>query len=829
MPHPDAEKVTGSPAHQSDGRVPLSLEQKVRLLTGADAWTVHGEPALKLRPIVMSDGPVGVRGTGFDPENPSSSLPCPVALAATWDEDLVARVTRALGEEARSKGIDLLLGPTINLVRTPLSGRGFECFSEDPLLTARIAVAYVRGLQQAGVATTAKHYVGNDSEDDRRNYDARISERTLRELYLVPFEALINEADVPAFMAAYNSVNGAPMTANRPLLRDLLKGELKFRGIVVSDWSATKTTVQSALAGLDLVMPGPGGPWGALLVAAVRAGKVPESEIDDKVERLLYLAARVGAIGESAPERPRAPALVNPALLREVAARSFVLLRNSSGLLPLKSGSVKRVALIGPNALMPQTQGGGSVRVLPVTRPDLAESLRAALGGEATISTEQGVLTWPTVPAPADGMVRDPLTGKPGVRLQVRSAEGRMVRDEHIPGTVLTWWDKVPDAVHLPGVRLTMCGRYRPEVDGVHLVGAAGVGRLSVLVDGKRLAEAINLPPREVVEALSRPPELRVPVQFQKGREVDVEVEYRPDIREGEIGFVTMRLGISPEQDEARLIADAVESARNADVAVVVVGSADGTESEGFDRETLALPGRQDELVRKVAAANPNTVVVVNSGTAVLMPWVEEVSAVLQVWFPGQAFGDALADVLTGSAEPGGRLPVTLPRSEEDSPVLRAHPVAGELVYAEGLLMGYRGLDRKLVEPLFCFGHGLGYTEWTYESLRGLSPSVTAGHDLPVMVTVRNAGKRPGHEVVQVYVEGPDDDPSRPIRVLAAFASVSAAPGESVEVRLTLPARAFARFDENTHRWDWTSGTYRLCAGRSSRDLRLDTSVVQAK
>jgi beta-glucosidase len=316
-----------------------------------------------------------------------------------------------------------------------------------------------------------------------------------------------------------------------------------------------------------------------------------------------------------------------------------------------------------------------------------------------------------------------------------------------------------------------------------------------------------------------------VPVRLQAGREVEVRVEYRPEVRRRGTGFVTMRLGIAPEVEEDGLLDEAVEAAAGADVAVVVVGSADGTESEGYDRETMVLPGRQDELVRRVAAANANTVVVVNSGMPVLMPWVDEVAAILQVWFPGQAFGEALADSLVGAVEPGGRLPVSMPRAETDSPVLGTHPQAGELTYAEGLLVGYRGYDRSGTEPLFCFGHGLGYTDWSHESLVA-AEMITEDEDLPVVVTVRNSGPRAGREVVQVYLEAPDDDPSRPLRVLAAFTTVSAGPGERAEARLTVPARSFARFDEGLCEWVWSSGTYELRSGRSSRDLRLSARVV---
>jgi beta-glucosidase len=812
----------------------LSLEEKVRLLTGADAWSLYAMRAIGLRSMIVSDGPSGVRGRRFDPRRLSSSLPCPVALGATWDEPLVRQLTLALGEEVRSRGVDVLLAPTVNIIRTPLSGRGFECFSEDPLLTARIAVAYIRGLQQSGVGATAKHYVGNDSETDRRTYDARISEGVLRELYLAPFEACVFDADVAMVMAAYNSVNGDTMTANPALLRDLLKDEWGFQGVVVSDWHAARTTESSALAGLDLVMPGPHGPWGEQLLAAVRAGSVPEASIDDKVSRLLSLARRVGALdGVPHPESPdggadrrdaATPVLIDPVLLREVTSRSFVLLRNQDGVLPLKSADVRRVALIGPNVSDPQTQGGGSVRVLPVVRPGVADSLRA-LGEFDDVDVQQGCLTWATIPPPRDGSMRDPVSGETGVRVEVRDAGGTLQHDAVHPNSVLTWWDGLPETVHRPGSELLMRARYRAAANGTHVIGVAGVGVLSIAVDGAVLAEATTLPPTEVVEAFSRPPELRVPVELVSGSEIEIRAAFRPNIRGPEPGFVTMRLGVTPQRDEDQLVDEAVAAATAADVAIVVVGSAEGTESEGYDRDTLSLPGRQDELIRRVAAAQPKTVVIVNSGMPVLMPWADDVAAIIQVWFPGQAFGEALADCVLGVAEPGGRLPISIPREEADSPVLHAEPQGGELVYTEGLLVGYRGYDRHGCEPLFCFGHGLGYTEWTYESLAVEGDVLKANEALPVVATVRNSGDRRGREIVQVYLEAHDDDPDRPIRALAAFATVEADSGQTVEARLVIPARAFARFDVAARDWVSRPGAFTVRAGRSSRDLRLSAQV----
>ena len=796
----------------------LTLEQKVRLLTGADAWALHGESAVGLRPLTLSDGPAGVRGTHFDPANPSSSLPCPVALGATWDEGLIEQLATALGHEARSKGVDVILGPTVNIIRTPLSGRGFECLSEDSLLTSRIAVAYVRGVQRAGVGATAKHYVANDSETERRSYVARVSERVLRELYLPPFEACVREADVYLVMAAYNAVNGPTMTANSVLLHKVLKSEWGFSGVVVSDWSATQTTVPSALAGLDLVMPGPDGPWGQKLLVAVRNGSVPESEIDDKVARIFSVARRLG--GMDGTTAARTPRLIDPALLRDVTSRSFVLLSNRRGLLPLKKANLRSVALIGPNAIEPQTQGGGSVRVLPSVRVELAEALRRAIGSATTVSVHQGCLTSATVPAPTDGTLRDPVSGAEGVRLEIRNPGGEVVYDARRQSSVASWWDGLP-GLQAPGAELVMRAVIHPAADGLHVLGAAGAGHMRLTLNGSLVAEATSLIPGEVVEALSRPPELRVPIRLEAGRDVEVRLDYKPEKR-----FVMMRLGIAPQLDDDHLIDEAAQAASDADVAVVVIGSAEGTESEGYDKDSMVLPRRQDDLVRAVAAANPNTVVVVNTGMPVLMPWAEQVAAVIQVWFPGQAFGEALADTLLGIAEPGGRLPLTVPHNEADSPVLRARPEEGDLVYKEGLLVGYRGYDRSGTEPHFAFGHGLGYTDWTYESLVPAKGSVGADEDLEVAVTVRNSGARAGREVVQLYVEGPDDDASRPLRVLGAFSPVTAEGGEKAEARLTVPSRAFMRFDEARGDWVLHPATYTLRAGRSSRDLRLSAEVV---
>ena len=833
QPRPAPAPNHGAPnhgAHDHELLAALGLEDKVRLLTGVDNWSTCPLPAIGLRPMVMSDGPAGVRGQTMDERNPSASLPCPSALGATWDPGLVGELAFALGTEARSKGVDVLLAPTINVMRTPLGGRGFESFGEDPMLIARIAVAYVGGLRRAGVAAAAKHYVANDSETERWTYDARIAEHVLRELYLVPFEACVREADLDLVMTGYNMVNGVTMTEHAQLLSAILKDEWGFRGVALSDWHAARSTVATAVAGLDLAMPGPAGPWGGQLTAAVRAGEVSEDEVDAKVLRILRLARRVGALGPNGTDRTTSnggPVLADPALLRRCAAAAFTLLSNEAGALPLEPGTIGTIALIGPNAVSPVTQGGGSATVPPVSVSTPARALTEALADvhpQTQVIVRPGCVTWSNVPEPELAALRDPDTGEPGVRLEFRSGEGELAGTEHRTATMFTWWDGLPAGIGWGGRgTIVLRARYRAGCGGPHVIGAGGVGLLTLTVDGTRVAQGHPGVPADPVEVMVRPGEIRATVDLAEGQEAEVGISLLPeDWPEGPVGI---RLGIVPAPDDAALLREAVETARSADAAIVVVGSGPTTESEGFDRPGLALPGEQDELVRRVAEVNDRTIVVVNAGMPVLMPWADQVAAIGCCWLPGQAMGDALADVLLGRAEPGGRLPVTIPAAEADCPVLHSVPEQGRLEYREGLLVGYRGYDQAGRAPRFAFGHGLGYTSWEYLSAAAESAVVDPAGDLGLIVWIRNTGSRRGREVVQAYVEPVTAEAGRPVRTLAAFAAAATEPGETAEVRLTVPARAFARYDEAAPGWVWPPGEFAVRIGRSSADLRLSVRV----
>jgi beta-glucosidase len=679
----------------------------------------------------------------------------------------------------------VLLAPTVNLQRTPYGGRHFECFSEDPLLTARMGIAYVRGLQDNGVGATVKHFVANDSETERYTLDARVDERTLRELYLAPFESIVREAGPWAVMAAYNGVNGHTMTES-PLLRGVLKDEWEWDGLVISDWTAARTTEGAGRAALDLVMPGPGGPWGEALVEAVRAGRVPEPAIDDKLQRLLRLAERVGALGGASPP-VTPPSFDVGAELRATAAAGMVLARNE-GLLPLERSA--RVALLGPNAAVARTLGGGSATVFPPYTVSPLDGLRAA--GVQVMHT-------PGVHA------RTRLAAYRGeVEVRFLGRGGDVLRSERRRAGDLMWMGGLEDVA-----AIELRARVRAEVDGEHRIGCSGLGRFALRLDGRdAFADELALAPgADIATALVCPPQRDVPVALRAGEAVDVELRHA--LADGG-PFVTVQLNVEPPHppDDEEL-ERAAALAADADAAVVVVGTTEEVESEGFDRESLALPGRQDELVRRVAAANPRTVVVVNAGAPVLMPWADEVPAVLLAWFGGQELGNALADVLLGTVEAGGRLPTTWPRSEAGLPPVR--PVDGVLAYDEGLAVGYRAGG----DALYPFGHGLGYTEWEYVWLD------VAG--TTARVRVRNAGARAGREVVQLYLTRDGSAVERPPLWLAGFAAAVAEPGEEVELAVELPRRVFAHWDGG---WQVEPGTFTLRAGRSCRDLRLSGAVT---
>ncbi|WUT00624.1 glycoside hydrolase family 3 C-terminal domain-containing protein [Streptomyces sp. NBC_00708] len=816
----------------------LDAAMKVRLLTGASTWRTYGEPAVGLRPLTLSDGPAGVRGETWDERETSLVLPSPTALAASWNERLLTDLGALLASEARRKGVDVLLAPTLNLHRSPLGGRHFECFSEDPLLTGRTGAALIRGIQSGGVAATAKHFVGNDAETDRLTVDIRMDERTLHEVYLAPFEEAV-AAGVWAVMSAYNKVDGVTMSAS-PLLDRPLKEDWGFDGLVVSDWGGVRTLLETARSGQDLAMPGPDGPWAAGLLAALEQGLVPAEAVDDKVRRLLRLARRVGALGAdgvgafgsdrpahrvngTGSDRPARRPPVAPdaarALLRRAVSAGAVLLRNEGGLLPLDPAALGSVAVIGPHATAIRIQGGGSAEVFPEHVVTPLAGIERALEGAAV--TYRPGLPPSARPQPLGrDRARDPRDGEPGVLVRLLDAHGAELHAEHrLSGRIVEPSVPAGDAA-LVEIRAL----FRPAESGRWTWAVGGWGDMSLSVDGHEvLSGTFPLDSDDPTRVHVAPPLRTAGAEMTADREV--EVVARRSLAPGS-GVATVLAAAPPAGDADAARAGAVAAARAADVAVVVVGTTEQSESEGHDRESLDLPEGQDALVRAVVRANPRTVVVVNAGGPVALPWHERVPALLLAWFPGQEAGDGLADVLFGRTEPGGRLPTTWAAAQDDVPVLGTAPGAdGRLHYAEGPHIGYRAWLRSGAAPAYWFGHGLGYTAWEYEELTAPEP-VRPGEPFDVRVRVRNSGRRRGREVVQVYLARSGSAVERPVRGLIGYAAVEAEPGESVVAVVRVDGRALAHWSSARHGWETEPGAFTLLGGPSAGDLPLTAQVV---
>ncbi|MEX0848433.1 MAG: glycoside hydrolase family 3 C-terminal domain-containing protein [Ilumatobacteraceae bacterium] len=790
----------------------LTLEQKVALLAGADTWhTVElpGVPVLR-----CSDGPAGVRGTSWNGPA-SASFPCGTALGATFDPALLTEVGEALGREARSKGAHVLLAPTVNLHRTPIGGRNFECMSEDPTLTAHLAVAYVRGVQSQRVASCIKHFVANDTEFERMSISSEVDERTLRELYLVPFEAAVRPideggADVRVVMSSYNRINGTHAAEHVPLLRGVLRDEWGFDGAVFSDWFGTHEAAASLEAGLDLEMPGPARVRGERLLDAVRNGEVSALLVDESALRLLRLFRWCGIGDETAGWSDDEVTDDSPEtrdVIRRAAIAGTVLLTNGplgdgTPALPLRSGAT--VALIGPHAEKGHIQGGGSARVRANRPVPLLATLRDR-GVE--VAHHEGCSISRRL-RPLRGSFEAHYTGEGGTTATVP-----------LERLVVMWTNPPAEGIGLNALGVTITGTFVPDVTGEWEIGMVVVGAATLQIDGRTVID-LSIPRTGGGFFGQGSPEVRAVVELEAGIPCHLELIYpfqRYDMLRG------LTVGAAPV-DTGDTVAEAARVAALAEVAVVVVGTNDEWETEGEDRTTMDLPGRQDELIEAVAAANPNTIVVVNAGSPVTMPWLGSVAAVLQVWFPGEEIGNVLADVLLGISEPGGRLPVTIPKRLADTPAYLSHPGEGGVApYAEGLFIGYRWYDARDIAPQFPFGHGLGYTTWMLGASE-VTGSVADG--ITVSVQVTNTGARSGSTVVQCYVEPPAAGPRRPLRELRGFAKVTLEPGETTTVEIWLPERAFASWSPVEHAWVVAPGSYHVHVGESSRDLVVAGAVI---
>ncbi len=800
----------------------MTLEEKIDLLGGVDGFFIRAVPRVGLPRLKMADGPIGVRNFG-----PATAMAGGIGLAATWDPELAQRVGTQIGRDARAKGVHFLLGPGVNIHVAPMNGRNFEYFGEDPFLASRIAVGYINGVQSQGVSATIKHFMGNSSEFDRHRTDDIIDERTMREIYLPVFEAAVKEAHVGAIMDSYNLVNGEHLTQNRHLNTDIVKNDWGFGGIIMSDWGATYDGVAAANGGLDLEMPSGTFMNRESLLPALHQGKFSTATLDDKVRRILRTAIQFGWLDRDQTELsiPRYN-LEGRQVALDAARESIVLLKNEGQLLPLQETRVKSVAIIGPDAYPAEPVGGGSARVQPFTQISFLEALSNALSPAATAYYNRGI---PTLAELADTTVltMQANQGSPGVKME-------FFNNKDLSGPAVS----LPATLHvgelsesgLPAVSggsaIRWTGYYTPQSAGTleMFVQMLGTGNPAIVEAGGyrlKIDDQTVIDSWQYVRALVD----TVTVHLTAGPHKIVLEHYC------EKGLPRARLGIA--RQDSLVDPQAKALAARADAVLVAVGFDPESESESGDR-SFTLPIGQDELIREMAAANKNVIVVVTSGGSVdTRDWLDRVPALFEAWYPGQEGGTALAEILLGEVNPSGRLPISFERRWEDNPAHDSYypePGTRRVVYKDGVFVGYRGYEHNGTKPLFSFGYGLSYTQFRYANLaiRPAAPAASSGTLYEVSFDVTNTGTRAGADVPQIYIADTHAKVLRPAKELKAFSKVSLRPGETKRVTVPLDGRAFSYYDQNAKRWHADPGEFDVLVGRSSEQIELRGKLMVA-
>lgn len=795
----------------------MTLEEKISMLAGFELWFSTGVPRLNIPAFRMADGPNGVRGIWSEMSPTSAATPVGMALGATWNPDLVEKVTNVLADEVKDKAGHVLLAPTVNIHRTPIAGRNFECFAEDPYLSGMMASSYIKGLQDKGIGACIKHFIANDQEFERNSMSSEVDERTLREIYLEPFRIAIRNSNPWAVMSSYNRVNGVYACEYDHTLLEILKGEWKYDGIVISDWYGTYD-MNVPNGGLDIEMPGPAR-WMSeeVVKRALDEGPLTEEGINNKAARLLRFIEKAGLL--DMPPHKNEVANDNPKhrkVLREAASEAIVLLKNKKDLLPLKK--VKRIAVIGPHAERASIFGGGSssgFRPHYVVSP--LEGIKNRAGKKVKVDYAPGCHIFKTLPTPAPELFSN-ADNRLGLNLSLFNGtefSGPAAFSDVTPFVDHGWFYVSVPNVNQESFSMIQEGFFTPKESGKHKFSLSGVGASKLFFDGKLLIDHSKLEDygREIIKE----------VKLEGGKTYPIRIEFQ---WKGSPIWRSVKLGHLPPQSDD-LMGDAVKLAKKADV-VIVVGSLNAEwEAEGFDRVDMKLPGEQNELIKRVTKANKNTVVVVNTGSAVEMPWADQAAAIVQLWLNGQEMGNALADVLFGDVTPSGKLPTTFPVRLEDNPAFINYPGENSQVrYGEGIFVGYRYYDTKKLAPLFPFGHGLSYTTFEYSNLRLDKKSLHPNETLTVKVDVTNTGKVTGKEVVQVYVRDVQSTMARPEKELKAFAKVELKPKQKKTITFTLDREAFWYFDTLRNAWTTEAGEHEIWVGGSSRDVREKRSIL---
>ncbi|KAH7182471.1 glycoside hydrolase superfamily [Fusarium flagelliforme] len=809
----------------------LTLEEKVSLLTAADFWRTKAIPEKGIPSIKTTDGPNGARGGIFVGGTKAALFPCGISLAATWNKDLLYQVGQHLAQEVRARSAEMLLAPTVCMHRHPLGGRNFESFSEDPLLTGKLAAQYIKGLQDRGVAATIKHFVGNEQETNRLTIDSLVTERPLREIYLKPFEIAVREANPWAVMTSYNLINGVHADMNKHTLKDILRGEWGYEGTVVSDWGGVNSIVDSVEAGCDIEFPY--SPKWRLdkLIAAVNEGRMSIDAIDQAAENVLALVERLKG-GDMSPEQPEREddREETRQLIRAAGHEGLTLLKNDDGILPLCPKTTK-VAVIGPNANRSIAGGGGSASLNPYYNTIPLDSIRKASQQKVAFAQGCHIHKW----LPVASQYCTEKSGKPGVHIDWFAGdkfEGNPVVKQRRTNTDLFLWDSAPLNEVGPEWSAIATTYLTPKTTGKHTISFMSVGPGRLFVDGKMVLDLWDW--TEEGEAMfDGSIDYLVDVDMEADKAVKLRVEMtnelRPVSKQKQFGITHKyggcRIGFK-EQDKVDYIQQAVETARDADVAVVIVGVDAEWESEGYDRQTMDLPadGNQDRLIEAVVKANPRTIVVNQSGSPVHMPWVDRVPVILQGWYQGQEAGNALADVLFGIENPSGKLPSTFPKRIEHTPAWHNWPGENhKVLYGEGLYIGYRHYDHAKIEPLFPFGHGLSYTTFEYGRPEISPKTLGPNSEIKITLAISNTGTRAGSEVVQIYVHDEKSRLPRPEKELVAFEKVFLEAEETRHISIKLDKYAVGYYDETVPGWIAEEGTFKVLIGASSTDIRRST------
>ncbi len=817
-PAPDSPAIEAQ-AHAMVAK--LTLEQKIELIGGVDSMYTHAMPAIGLPRFKMSDASVGVRTWG-----PTTAYAGGVALAATWDREFARKLGEGLGKDARARNVNFLLGPGVNIARSPIGGRNFEYLSEDPYLNSTIVVPFIDGVQSQGVIATVKHYALNDQEFNRHNANADVDERTMREIYLPAFEAAVTVGQVDSVMNSYNLVNGVHATQNEFLNLKVLKGEWGFKGVLMSDWDATYDGVAAANNGLDLEMPSPKFMNAKNLLPAVQSGQVKESTIDDKVLRLIRTELRYGFTDRSQFDPADSTYSVAD---RDIALRgaleSITLLKNEGRLLPLDPAKIMTIAILGPDAWPAVPGGGGSSEAHAFESVSTLTGIANFLGPNVHVLYSRGL------PEMID-VFRNTKWGGEVMVETFPSRDFTGTPETSTQRNVAEWRPNQRDPAGQAPRSIRYTAAFKAGQSGKYLLLAAA-GReeaFKVNVEGKQELDQVH--------AEGEVPQSKT-IELSAGQTVNVVADYLPHAAESQLG-----LGIVYQPD--LVSADAKQFASLADAVVVAVGFDAATEGEGHDR-TFTLPWGQDALIEAIAAANPHTVVTLTGGGGMdTRRWLDKVPALLHTWYPGQEGGAALAEVLFGKHNPEGKLPVSFDRAWEDNPSepyyygapgedTTLHTIAENgkpldytvphIKYEDRLMVGYRYWTTTGKHPLFPFGFGLSYTTFGFANLQ--APATAAsGSTLPVSFDVTNTGSVAGAEVAQLYVSDPSTKVKRPERELKGFEKVRLAPGETKHVTLNLDARAFSYWDETAHKWTTDPGKFVILVGDSSENTPLHADVT---